>query len=279
MQQVLYEHILYTMQIVSNKQNIMPKDLLGRSLAYNCFLPRLSDKTYLYENLKSENTLKKALYSNAKTLAKVIQTNKIEHNGIESRELACVLFDDSNMAYENEKYMDPLDYLSMIRRLLPFFIIHDSIFIDEYQILESAIGGADMIVLEISYLLAYCHCIYALENNPMLLDFNIPDIVLQIANEYNLVANSIKDSINIATKTHIDKFISFAYNLGLIPIVCIQNKEDLELLHTLHNFPHCIYVPYDMIDLLPKESIIFAKSNKDNRHLQHKSIDVLIVSS
>lgn len=277
MQHTLYKHILYTMQVVANRQNIMPKDLLGRSLAYNCFLPRLSNKAYLYENLKRDTTLRKALYSNIATLTKVMQTNKFEYNETEIGELACILFDDSNIDNENEKNMNTLDFLSMIRRLLPFFIIHDSIFIDEYQILESAIGGADMIVIDIAYLRTYCTCMFALDNNPMLLDSN--DILAQLTDKHNFILSNSKDSINITLQNYMDKLISFAYNLGLIPIIRIHDREDLALLQTLQNFPHCIYTTYDMIDLLPKESIIFCKNNKDNAILQNKAIDIVIIDN
>lgn len=270
--QGLYKNILHTMQVVSNKQQVMPKDLLGRSLAYNCFLPRLSNKAYLYENLKRDRTFKKALYNNVATLDKVIKTNKFETNEIESGDIVCVLFDDS-IGCENEKYMDSLDYLSMIRRLSPFFVIHDSVFINEYQILESAIGGADMIVFDTKYLKAYCECVYAFENNSLLLDYNMTDIATYIASNESIT----KDSAKEATKIHLDKLLESAYILGLVPIVRIQDREDLVLLHALHNFPHCIYTSYDMIDLLPEETIIFVKN--DNMNLQNKSIDIMIIDS
>lgn len=280
MQYALYEQILYAMQSISCRQKVMPKDLLGRSLAYNCFLPRLSNKAYLYENLKSN---KKALYSNTLTLTKVLQTRKFQHNEIESSELICVLFDDSSLYHPADlegletksESLDTMDFLSMIRRLSPFFVIHDSVFVDEYQILESAIGGADMVILDVAHLRAYCKCVSVLECNEQLLDFSVSEIARVIYSS-DFISSERLEFLSIA---HIDKFIAFAYNLGLVPIVRIQNKVDLESLFNLQNFPHCIYVAYNgvgdftsdtcnavgnIIDLLPKESIIFTKNGIAN---------------
>ena len=36
-QEISYQQMLYIMQYLSNKKQIMPKDMLGCSLAYTCF--------------------------------------------------------------------------------------------------------------------------------------------------------------------------------------------------------------------------------------------------
>ncbi len=190
----------------------------------------------------------------------------------------------------------------MLRRLLPAFIIHYSAFIDVYQILETAIGGADMIILDIAYLYAYIQCKHTLESNPLLLDSDVAYIVTQIIQDnyvkelrhsYNGVLKdnkeqefynnactlTIKESDRRALQIHMDTLVAFSYNLGLIPIIRIRYKQDLELLHTLQHFPHCIYAPQELARLLPTESIIFADGNMAcNKHTQQHLIDVCIVT-
>ncbi len=252
-QEISYQQMLCIMQHLSNKKQIMPKDMLGRSLAYTCFLPRLSDKTYLYEKLKT-NTPKKALYTNTDKLSKLIQTSSLDHSVEFDKEILCVIFSDLDKLANNES-ADSMDYLSMIRRLSPAFVIHDSVFIDEYQILESAISGADMIMLNITHLQLYCEILHVLESNPMLLDSNIDEIASEIA--LNTQGSIRNHSLTHSIQTHINKLIAFAYNLGIIPILRIMDTNDLEIFQTLENLLYCFYTTKETINTLPKESIKF----------------------
>lgn len=268
-QEIAYQQMLYIMQYLSNKKQIMPKDMLGRSLAYTCFLPRLSDKTYLYEKLKT-NTPKKALYTNTEKLSKLIQISRLDHSVEFDKEILCVIFSDLDKLANNES-ADSMDYLSMIRRLSPAFVVHESVFIDEYQILESTISGADMIILNIKHLQIYCKILHALESNPMLLDSNIDDIASEIA----LNADSIKNhSLTHSMQTHINKLIAFAYNLGIIPILRVMDTNDLEIFQQIENLLHCFYATKETINTLPKESIKFV--DKDIR--VENLADIFIVS-
>ncbi|MCI7411935.1 hypothetical protein [Helicobacter bilis] len=269
-QEISYQQMLYIMQYLSNKKQIMPKDMLGRSLAYTCFLPRLSDKTYLYEKLKT-NTPKKALYTNTEKLSKLIQTSSLDHSVEFDKEILCVIFSDLDKLANNES-ADSMDYLSMIRRLSPAFVVHESVFIDEYQILESTISGADMIILNIKHLQIYCEILHALESNPMLLDSNIDDIASEIAlNTQDSIRNH---SLTHSIQTHINKLIAFAYNLGIIPILRVMDTNDLEIFRQIENLFHCFYATNETIDALPKESITFVDRNIGIENL----VDILIVS-
>lgn len=256
-QEISYQQMLYIMQYLSNKKQIMPKDMLGRSLAYTCFLPRLSDKSYLYEKLKT-NTPKKALYISTERLSKLIQTSSLDHSVEFDKEILCVIFSDLDKLANNES-ADSMDYLSMIRRLSPAFVIHESVFIDEYQILESTISGADMIILNIKHLQIYCEILHALESNPMLLDSNIDEIASQIA--LNTQDSIMKHALTHSIQTHINKLIAFAYNLGIIPILRIMDTNVLEIFQTLENPLYCFYATKETINTLPQESIKFVDKN------------------
>lgn len=48
--------------------------------------------------------------------------------------------------------LSDISLVATLRRYLPYLIIHKDIFISKYQILESAVYGADMIVLDASIL-------------------------------------------------------------------------------------------------------------------------------
>lgn len=272
----MYKNILYVIWALENKKQIMPKEVLGRSLAYNCFLPRLSNKIYLYENLKKVKKPKQALYTNAKMLANAIQTNYLIHNVGLDTEVSCILFNDYDLIL-NQKYMENIDYLSMIRRMLSVFVVHDSIFIDEYQIIESAISGADMIVIDIEYLRAYCELICILENIPQLLNHDIETVVLQIDSIAKEYKNQNKTN-NL--QIYLNKLISFSYNLGVIPIIRMSSDVDLSLLDTLESFPHCIYTNRDTAKLISKDNIIFTNANVlQNDNLEYDNIDILVFNN
>ncbi len=279
-QHVSHQQILHIMQMLSEKKQIMPKDMLGRSLAYTCFLPRLSDRSYLYERLKCSITPKKALHTNAEKLSKLIQTSHLTHNADFDQEVVCVIFSSLEQVTNNED-INSIDCLSMIRRLSPAFVIHENVFIDEYQILKSAISGADMIMLDIKHLHTYCEVLYALESNPALLELNIDDIALQT----NLIIQDSKPYNNDKNfmhniKTHVNMLITFAYNLGVIPIVHVANANDLNILQSLENLLHCIYVTEETINLVSNENIIFADQNliNDKSLMYRNIIDISIVS-
>lgn len=118
--------------IIKTKQNVLKRsqeidfDLLGRSLSCNPYLPRGVDSIY-ESNLDSIH--------NEKLQTKIINSIQ-EAEGIESKIIAI------NTILKND-----LSLISNIRRYTPKLIIHYDLFISKYQILESAVYGADAIVL------------------------------------------------------------------------------------------------------------------------------------
>lgn len=274
----MYKRILYTVQSLNLKKQIMPKEVLGRSLAYNCFLPRLSNTTFLQENLKHTKEPLYALYTNAKILDVSIQKKYLNVNF--DKAYSCVFFNDYDLI-DGQKYTENIDYLSMIRRMMPAFVVHDSIFIDEYQILESAISGSDMIVIDMQYLNKYVELLYILENKPEFLNCDIKIISSQIdfiTKKCNTINNKHKKTNSL--KSHMDKLMMFAYNLGIIPIVRVYGDKDLSLLHILENFPICIYADCNIAKFTLKDNIIFANANMfKTGGLNSNNIDVFVFNN
>lgn len=105
-------------------------DLLGRSLSLNPYLPRAFDfdfSPFLQDN--------------------IIKTKRI-------KDLSRIYNLPSNLDFivADTTLLKDISLVSTIRRHLPSLIIHKDIIISKYQILESLVYGADMIVLDSSIL-------------------------------------------------------------------------------------------------------------------------------
>ena len=101
---------------------------------------------------------------------------------------------------------DIADYIGMIRRFMPVFVGYSGIIISTYQLLELAIFGADMFVIDMSHIKCYVE-------------------ILGVDNKTEMI-----DSIS-------NKLIAFGINIGLVPIlylnddsrhIFLQNSDVLE---------------------------------------------------
>ncbi len=122
-------------------------DILGRTLAYSPYMPR-ANKEFFIRN-ERQNTPKLAhtfhIESTTDTSSLLYQTTQMEE---ETHFDAYVL----NLCpqYTQESAKDPMQHLesiSLLRRHSTLPIIHIDIFIDKYQILESALFGADTLLI------------------------------------------------------------------------------------------------------------------------------------
>ncbi|WP_104740931.1 indole-3-glycerol phosphate synthase [Helicobacter bizzozeronii] len=127
------------------KKSLTPFELLGRSLAYNPYVPRLA-----LEDLKrppSQEIAHSILYLDAGwdlefLLEKLSQADKAR----------ALLLDFTPLYTQGMPALEALDLLGYIRRLSPKPLIHKDYFIDPYQILESLVHGADALLLNASLL-------------------------------------------------------------------------------------------------------------------------------
>ncbi|BCZ19263.1 indole-3-glycerol phosphate synthase [Helicobacter sp. NHP19-012] len=128
------------------KQEIRPFELLGRSLAYNPYLPRLS-----LEQLKrpKETPLAHALLA-LDLRQDLEQFLKNLQKAQESQALALLL--DFTPLYAKEPSLEMLDLLGYVRRLCTKPLISKDLIVDRYQILEALVYGVDALVLDPSLL-------------------------------------------------------------------------------------------------------------------------------
>lgn len=144
-------------QILSYKKHILPFDMLGRTLSYNTFIPRICYRDDL-------NNIKKCFEISSCELEKKLSSISIsKESNIFTEEMRedfkgfnGVIFNDIDSLITTQDYTNfnilGLDLVSILRRLTPFFIIYKSVIVDRYQILEAVIFGADGIILDSDHL-------------------------------------------------------------------------------------------------------------------------------
>ncbi|PAF48998.1 hypothetical protein BKH43_07590 [Helicobacter sp. 13S00401-1] len=129
---------------IESKKALMSFELLGRSLAYNTFPPRLSYQESVEEVFKDgvkvallgeeflEEFFKNAEVSSVDAFKNLTRQDRFESLIIDS--------------------LDCIDYIGMFRRLSPYFLIAGGINLDPYQVLEATIAGSDGILFDLSYI-------------------------------------------------------------------------------------------------------------------------------
>ncbi|WP_260320661.1 indole-3-glycerol phosphate synthase [Helicobacter gastrocanis] len=123
-----------------------PFDLLGRSLAYNPYLPRLSlEQLQRPKNIPLAHTL---LALDVRQDLEVFLENlqKVQ----ESQALALSL--DFTPLYAKEPSLEMLDLLGFVRRLCSKPLILKDLIVERYQILEALVYGVDALILDPSLL-------------------------------------------------------------------------------------------------------------------------------
>ncbi len=268
----IYEFVLYKIKENENKKQIISQDMLGRTLAYTCFLPRLSNIEFLCENFLYKDKPNKAIHVEIEQLAEILQKSKIDNQSNIEDDSISIFINDIKKTQENI-----IDCISAVRRLMPVFIAYNTAIIDTYQILEIAIAGADMIVFDSIYLKAYIACMFILKENANIID--TMDINTFLNKLYNIKTNhnilqSHEINLESMLQEHVTKLISFTYNIGLIPILHIHTEKDLKLF-SLQDTTNCILTKHENFHLLPKDSLIFAYNNHIQANKQ-KNIDVII---
>lgn len=142
-------------QILAYKKKILPLDMLGRTLSYNTFIPRICYKDDL-SNLKK--SFKMSFASLNKTLSNISisKQSNIFNDKDNAEDFDSVFISDIDSLQNTQDYTKlnilELDFLSVLRRLTPYFIIYETVLIDKYQILEAVIFGADSVVLDSMFL-------------------------------------------------------------------------------------------------------------------------------
>lgn len=118
------------------REDFLPFDFLGRSLSYNPYMPRALVSDFAREG----KIAKKSFALNAFDYDKLAFVVNLDTQFVRV---------DFDSLYElGPVTTDVFDCLTQLRRYSDKLIIHNDIFLSQYQILESCIYGGDCVVLD-----------------------------------------------------------------------------------------------------------------------------------
>ncbi|PAF44678.1 indole-3-glycerol phosphate synthase [Helicobacter sp. 11S02596-1] len=124
-------------QSLKNKQERLAFDFLGRSLAYNPYMPRAEALDFKRE--AKQNIAGNILFCPPFSYEKL---SFLPDN------IKAIAIDFTPMYVSGVPTAEALDCLSALRRYSDKYIIHNDMFIDPYQLLESVVYGSDGVILE-----------------------------------------------------------------------------------------------------------------------------------
>jgi len=142
--QVILDEIIKKTKIdLETRKQKMPLEWLGRSLAYNPYQPRDAKKA-----LKStpDNPYKMICEIKKASPSKGVIRSDFDPLLI-SKEYEAGGADMFSILTEPHYFQGDLEYIPMVRRFSPIPILRKDFIIDEYQILEALVYGADIILL------------------------------------------------------------------------------------------------------------------------------------
>ncbi|GHQ92364.1 hypothetical protein VN1240_03370 [Helicobacter pylori] len=110
------------------KEGMLSYEMLGKSLSYNPYLPRVIPQTKDCVFVTPDEVLEKLLKENTHTECVVVNFKGLYEIGAPS------VFD--------------LEVLGLLRRHASSLIVHQDLFISHYQLLESLVQGSDGVILD-----------------------------------------------------------------------------------------------------------------------------------
>lgn len=253
----IYENLLIKLYEIEKRKQIMPQELLGRTLAYNNFLPRLSDTHYLYTNFRynPQDSIMphKGLFISLENLKIMLQDSIIQDNSELESQILCIFIDDT----KNTSSDDFIDYISCIRRLMPVFVGYSGIIVDTYQILELAIAGADMCIIDCFTLQCYANILTYMQSTQTHIEPNNIDLFLAFL-QHNKKPKKTYLSILYSL---FNTLVTFSVNLGITPIIHVHTTQDLRMLVKLKTQVDCLLIEPELIALLPHSYLLFGFNN------------------
>ncbi|MFP6055592.1 indole-3-glycerol phosphate synthase [Helicobacter pylori] len=110
------------------KEGMLSYEMLGKSLSYNPYLPRIISQTKDCVFVTPDEVLEKLLKENTHTDCVIVNFKGLYEIGAPS------VFD--------------LEVLGLLRRHASSLIVHQDLFISHYQLLESLVQGSDGVILD-----------------------------------------------------------------------------------------------------------------------------------
>jgi len=140
---ILDEIIKKTKEDLKKKQEKMPFDLLGRSLAYNPYMPRdvrpylkstKEDPYRIIAEVKKASPSKGVIKEDFDPLQIAVEYEKGGANAI-------------SVLTEPHFFQGDIEYITGIRRYVKLPLLRKDFIIDKYQLLEALVYGADFVLL------------------------------------------------------------------------------------------------------------------------------------
>ena len=149
--EILYDirHFSDALNALNAREAVLDYDSLGRTLAYSPFTSRIDS----FEELKAK-TSKQSVIIQPCELHKFIQCAQ----SLDSKDLITIdsfriykhirAFDSQNDERLSDSVFEHLEFLSHTRRYTTNLILHKDIFLKPYQMIESALYGADCVLID-----------------------------------------------------------------------------------------------------------------------------------
>lgn len=139
------EQILYAKENLKMRKSMISFDTLGRTLAYSPYMPRIEREFFIRQDLNPPKVATRFCIQDDFDEVMFLK----EASEIEQSQPHNVLLLDLGAQYVHSGKVgldSRLESISLLRRHSTLPIIHADIFLDAYQILESALFGADTLL-------------------------------------------------------------------------------------------------------------------------------------
>lgn len=220
--------ILYNINTLSNalnalhlRESVLDYDALGRTLAYSPFTSRIST----FEELKSRVPTKSVvlepceLYTFIERAQSVESTDFITIDGFATFQFLHSLDSKSDIIFEH------LEFISHTRRYTKNFIVHKDIFLKPYQIIESALYGADIVLIDSIFVSAKeLDSLMVMAQKLML----FPIVLVRDTNELKKAVFAKARAVFLP-KQHFEKLLSATPNSLLICSDFVSNSQALDI--------------------------------------------------
>lgn len=142
--------------MIKSQEEILPFDLLGRSLSYNPYPPRFREifptlsfsKSFETTPTKSLTDLKKSSKNNAKQMPKTLRVQAfsfVDLANLQSQNAKIIVLDIARDSRANPR-AEGLECISYLRHYTDALIIVQDCFICLYQVLQALVYGADALL-------------------------------------------------------------------------------------------------------------------------------------
>lgn len=150
--EILYEidNLSCALNALHTRQAVLDYDSLGRTLAYSPFTSRITSFEELESMIPAKSVIIEPceLYKFVECAQSVESKNFITIDSFSIYQFMCPLDSKNTIVFEH------LEFISHTRRYSSNIILHKDIFLTPYQMIESALYGADCVLIDSAFVSA-----------------------------------------------------------------------------------------------------------------------------